>query len=164
MWIDWNKNKLFETEEIVLDQSGNRAMGTWFTVPETFYGSTSMRIALQHGSKPNSCGEIKSGEVEDYTIGTSRTKEAQAEMDESLMPGVEQTFKAYPNPTDGALTLEIPESFNHAAIRVINSLGVIVLNTKVSTTREVLNLNGLSSATILSLSVMKQESSKNRSL
>lgn len=145
VWIDWNKNKLFETEEIVLDQSGNRAMGTWFTVPETFYGSTRMRIALQHGSKPNSCGEIKSGEVEDYTIGTSRTKEAQAEMDESLMPGVEQTFKAYPNPTDGALTLEIPESFNHAAIRVINSLGIIVLNTKVSTTREMLNLNGLSS-------------------
>jgi len=145
VWIDWNKNNSFEDEEIILNQSGNRAMGSWFTVPETFYGSTRMRIALQYGSKPNSCGEIQGGEVEDYTIGTSGTKRVKTEMAESFIPDVKQTFTAYPNPTHGKITLEIPEQFNNASIRLINNLGVTVLNTQAITSREVLNLNGLSS-------------------
>lgn len=145
VWIDWNKNNSFEEEEIILDQYANRSMGVWFTVPESFYGSTRMRIALQYGSKPNPCGEIENGEVEDYTISANVTKSNQIKFTESFTPEVEQSFTAYPNPTNGNITLEIPETFINAKISVVNSLGVIVLNTKARNLKEVLNLNGLSS-------------------
>jgi len=144
-WIDWNKNKSFEDDEIVLDQNRNSAKLQWFFVPETFSGSTRMRIALQYGSKPNSLDELLSGEVEDYTISTSGTKQGQTEINEIFKSDTKQTFTAYPNPTQGNINLRIPVAFSNANIRLINNLGITVINKKVSCTNEVLHLNGLPS-------------------
>ena len=145
VWIDWNKNNSFEDDEIILDQYANRSMGVWFTVPETFYGSTRMRIALQYGSKPNSCGEIESGEVEDYTISTNINKLYQKELSESFMTKVDQSFAVYPNPTNGNITIEIPDMFINANISVVNSLGVVILNTQARNLKVALDLNSLTS-------------------
>jgi len=145
IWIDWNKNNTFEEEEIILDQCANRSMGVWFTVPESFSGSTRMRIALQYGSKPNSCGEIQSGEVEDYTISTNVSKGHKVENTNIFIPEVEQSFTVYPNPTHGYITIEIPEAFINANISVVNSLGLKVFSATVRGSMQVLDLDGLSS-------------------
>jgi len=144
VWVDWNKNGVFELDETILDQTGNTVMGTWFTVPSTFSGSTRMRVSLQEGSKPNACGTFPNGEVEDYTISTTGSKSGKQDVSNILMPEKQASFTAYPNPTDGIISLIIPEQYNDASILVVNTLGVTVLLEKVNSSLQQLNLNSLS--------------------
>jgi CotH kinase protein/Lamin Tail Domain/Chitobiase/beta-hexosaminidase C-terminal domain/GEVED domain/Divergent InlB B-repeat domain len=76
VWIDLNKNDVFESTEVVFEQNAainSNEIGTQiaeglFEIPLTFYGFTSMRIALKQGSFPNACDRISSGEFEDYIL------------------------------------------------------------------------------------------------
>lgn len=72
-WIDFNRNGIFETSEMVVDDPANTnptATGT-FSVPAGAYAGTNalrMRVIAQETSSPNACGTFTYGEVEDYAV------------------------------------------------------------------------------------------------
>jgi len=145
IWVDWNKNEIFDPEELIFEGSGTGSIGNWFMVPATFSGSTRMRVALQQGSRPNSCGSFQYGEVEDYTLSTTGTKASNLAFDESLIPVKQDALNAYPNPTNGMISLEIPEQYNDATILIVNMLGVTVFSENVNSSLQRINLSQLTS-------------------
>jgi hypothetical protein len=85
IWIDYNQDGDFSDagEQIFSKSLASRsAILSSFTIPTTAkLGYTRMRVILQDGTYPRSyCGDITTGEVEDYTInivaaGTSLANE-----------------------------------------------------------------------------------------
>jgi PKD repeat protein len=73
IFIDWNRNGSFESNEVVAVDSNNSTKATWKTmikVPKTAsIGATVMRIAANRGSYTNyPCGQNQYGEYEDYRV------------------------------------------------------------------------------------------------
>lgn len=135
-WIDWNKDSIFDESEMIIDQTRNSSMGGWFDVPSNFSGSTRMRVMLQYGAKPEACSNITSGEIEDYTITTNRTKDAISKIINNFEYSTKANLKVYPNPCTDNITLEMPEEYIDANISIINSLGVIVSKIKADRLRK----------------------------
>ncbi|MFL0076450.1 M43 family zinc metalloprotease [Tenacibaculum maritimum] len=73
IYIDYNQNNLFETDERVLDGiSGNTTVSGSFLVSEQAVGITRMRIIMKYDSTPiDGCLPIGDGEAEDYTVSFS---------------------------------------------------------------------------------------------
>lgn len=68
-WIDWDCDFEFETNEIVLSDSGTGLLISDFLVPPGItYADTRMRIRVCRGSLPEPCGYCPLGEVEDYPV------------------------------------------------------------------------------------------------
>ncbi|WP_167022410.1 GEVED domain-containing protein [Chryseobacterium sp. Tr-659] len=73
VWIDFNRNGVFETNERVLNNASNTTtpVNASFTVPAGAYIgplTTKMRVALRESSAPAACGTFTYGEVEDYAV------------------------------------------------------------------------------------------------
>ncbi|MGI9527138.1 MAG: GEVED domain-containing protein [Weeksellaceae bacterium] len=72
VWIDFNKNGIFDSSERVLSKSPTQAtsVSETFVVPSyAVTGSTRMRVVMKYNATPTACEEsIAYGEVEDYTI------------------------------------------------------------------------------------------------
>ncbi len=70
VFIDLNKNKIFDSNEVVLSNNGSGAVTKSFTIPSgTSAGYTRMRVVMHQASKrTDPCGNFTNGEVEDYRI------------------------------------------------------------------------------------------------
>jgi hypothetical protein len=73
VWIDWNKDGVFSSNEKILSTGGYGPWTVSFTVPaNAVLGDTRMRVRLQYGSNytPDPCdySYYYNGETEDYTI------------------------------------------------------------------------------------------------
>jgi PKD repeat protein len=73
IFIDWNRDGSFESNEVVAVDSNDTKAATWMTtikVPKTAsIGATIMRVAVNRGSYTNyPCGQNQYGEYEDYRI------------------------------------------------------------------------------------------------
>jgi PKD repeat protein len=73
IFIDWNRDGSFESNEVVAVDSNDATNATWSTmikVPKTAnIGATIMRIAANRGSYTNyPCGQNQYGEYEDYRL------------------------------------------------------------------------------------------------
>jgi HYR domain/GEVED domain len=69
VWIDFNGNKTFDDDELVLSgRSQNPFTGSIVLPTTTTMGNTRMRVSLKWGGLPTACENFTSGEVEDYTI------------------------------------------------------------------------------------------------
>ncbi len=73
VYIDYNRNGIFDTDELVINASGKGNRTGSFTVPATaLIGKTRMRVIMKNGSLVNSpCELFSNGEVEDYSIEIS---------------------------------------------------------------------------------------------
>lgn len=73
-WIDYNRNGIFETSEVILDapSSTTPIVNATFNVPATgIYMGTlplRMRVITREFSTPAPCGSFTYGEVEDYSV------------------------------------------------------------------------------------------------
>jgi len=73
VWIDFNRNGIFEASELVLNSAPNTTAtvnGT-FAVPAGAYNgalTTTMRVVLKRTSAPVMCQNAANGEVEDYAV------------------------------------------------------------------------------------------------
>jgi PKD repeat protein len=73
IFIDWNRDGSFESNEVVAVDSNNTSAASWtayIKVPKTAsIGATVMRIAANRGSYTNQpCGQNQYGEYEDYRV------------------------------------------------------------------------------------------------
>ena len=70
VWIDYNKDGDFnDAGELVYAGHGAGAISGSFKVRSSASGNVRMRVSMQYKSYPaSSCGTIKYGEVEDYTV------------------------------------------------------------------------------------------------
>lgn len=69
IWIDYNGNKRFEDNEIVVATSNTHSIYGRFTLPKAIAkGSYRVRVAMKVGAYPEPCETIDSGEFEDYAI------------------------------------------------------------------------------------------------
>jgi PKD repeat protein len=73
IWADLNHDGDFEDAgEVLFEGSGSGAVSGSITVPaDAAEGDTRLRVTLQYGGYPNSCGSFTYGEVEDYTLRIS---------------------------------------------------------------------------------------------
>ena len=81
VWIDFNQNGTFDTSEKVVagstSSTGNLSYN--FTVPtNAVEGTTRMRVAMKWNGTPTACETFSYGEVEDYAITISSTRDAVA--------------------------------------------------------------------------------------
>lgn len=77
VWIDFNRNGIYESSEMILSSAPNQnsvVTGT-FTVPADAYAgdkTVGMRVVLKYnGTQTSPCGIINYGEVEDYAVKIS---------------------------------------------------------------------------------------------
>ncbi len=69
VWIDFNKNNVFEDNEKVLEQNNQNPMTANVLIPTTAVtGAVRMRVAMKWGGYPTACEMFDKGEVEDYII------------------------------------------------------------------------------------------------
>jgi hypothetical protein len=73
VWIDYNRNGVFETSEQILNTAANTAtpVTATFAVPGAAYTgplTTTMRVVLKRTSAPVLCQNAVNGEVEDYAV------------------------------------------------------------------------------------------------
>ncbi len=69
VWIDYNKNNAFETNEMVLEKMNQNPFTQRILIPNSAaIGTTLMRVAIKFGAYPTPCETFEKGEVEDYTV------------------------------------------------------------------------------------------------
>jgi GEVED domain/CARDB/HYR domain len=69
VWIDFNQNKTFEANELVLEKTNQNPLTQSVLIPaDALTGATRMRVSLKFGAYPTACETFDRGEVEDYTV------------------------------------------------------------------------------------------------
>ena len=70
VWIDFNKNGLFDDTEKVFEKNAVSltVTGTVLVPTTALLGATTMRVSMKKGSYATACEVFDAGEVEDYTI------------------------------------------------------------------------------------------------
>lgn len=111
IWIDLNKNGLFENSEIVFSKNGTAQVSGNLTIPSNTNLTTRMRASMKFDSYPTSCEAFQYGEVEDYTvvIGTGAAFSSHEMFSENDNRINTSKIILYPNPVVGrSLTIESP--------------------------------------------------------
>ncbi len=70
VWIDFNKNNIFEDAEQVLSDNNKNPFSQSISIPaNATIGTTRMRVSMKWGALPTACETFfAKGEVEDYTV------------------------------------------------------------------------------------------------
>lgn len=150
VWIDYNKNGVFDDAELMVSTSSNSSanLSFTFTAPSTaLLGTTRMRVSMKNGSAQTACQAFKAGEVEDYTVNVGGIPLADAPIDEPIDTAAEPInygltattndsldFLMYPNPVSGMLNLDIA---NNSVVdyKIYNTVGQVVLSGKTTSTQ-----------------------------
>ncbi|MBN2669039.1 MAG: PKD domain-containing protein [Bacteroidales bacterium] len=130
VWIDWNRNHIFETSEKyeVANGSGANSPYTYsINVPtNASLGSTLMRVRLHDtgsGANYDPCGDASWGEVEDYTINI-------VSVSQNIETLTAREVFVFPNPTSGVINIKgITNQYEYSIISVD---GRVLTNKKVN--------------------------------
>jgi hypothetical protein len=125
VWIDYNRNGVFETTELVLNGTSATSYTGTLTVPSvtSVVGFTRMRVVMRLNANPaNACVQNQlNSETEDYSVSITNPLAASAARE---LAGLE----VFPNPTpDGHLTLRLPDGVAGAYDATLeNMLGAVL--------------------------------------
>jgi hypothetical protein len=129
VWIDFNKNGVFEAnEEMVSGSSSSSAtLSSTFTVPTTaLSGLTRMRVSMKYNAAQTACETFAYGEVEDYTVNIGTPAIAGfAAVQTGLSIGNEDSISdivMYPNPTENILYVRMMDN-REGTYRLVNLVG-----------------------------------------
>jgi subtilase family serine protease len=120
VWIDFNQNKTFEANELVLEKTNQNPLTQSILIPATaLTGNTRMRVALKFGAYPTACETFDRGEVEDYTItigggtvgGTSQLRITNVTGPASARPGDAITLNVTVTNAGGGATVPTKLSY-----------------------------------------------------
>ncbi|MFV8356386.1 M4 family metallopeptidase [Flavobacterium sp. XS1P32] len=152
IWIDYNKNGVFETTEQVVSGSSSSSanLTATFTVPTTaLSGPTRMRVSMKYNAAQTACETFSYGEVEDYTVNIGGA--AIAGFTTSFADGLgdENNIFEYtmsPNPTSDFLNIKMADNRN-ATFSIFNFLGQKIETGKIS--ENAINVSKLASGVYL---------------
>lgn len=142
VWIDYNKNGSFETEELMVSENSNSdaVLSYNFVVPTTaLEGTTRMRVTMKYNSEASPCEEFEYGEVEDYTVNINANSFQTNGLNKE---GALLDLKLYPNPVKTGILFIKGTNVKGSEIRVLNYLGQTVLKTTL--TGDQINVSTLS--------------------
>ena len=145
IWIDFNKNGVFETSEKVESGSSSSSANLTGTVnvPTTaLAGTTRMRVSMKYNAAPTACETFAYGEVEDYTvnIGGSSITEISTNAFTNESSNI-YDFTIYPNPVVNTLHISLQDD-RTTSFKIYNLLGQEVKSGNASQTEiNVSNLN-----------------------
>lgn len=150
VYIDYNQNGTFETNEKVVSgssSSSNTLSGTFSVPTSAISGNTRMRVSMKYNASQTSCESFSYGEVEDYTVNVGQAA-AQGFNNNSLAAtaiGNESAIFAttiYPNPVTGNEIFVKMEDARDATYKIYDMLGKLVLSGEL--TQNAIQLNRLS--------------------
>jgi subtilisin family serine protease len=125
VWIDYNQDGQFTTNEVVLESGARRdtVTTTQFTIPSSApNGPTRMRVVMVSRDLGTACSISSSvyGEVEDYCVVIDNTTATQ-----NIAPDPGIKLAVFPNPTEQLLKLKLslPQSENRAQVSLFNLQG-----------------------------------------
>ncbi|MBA3706284.1 MAG: T9SS type A sorting domain-containing protein, partial [Bacteroidetes bacterium] len=158
IWCDWNNDKVFDpTTELAatLDSitSGPNPYKGVIKIPaNAFLGKIKMRIKMVDGANnPNydPCGTTGYGEVEDYTLNCTDNITS---IDPTGSDNQNQPFiNVYPNPNNGAFTLDISFPDNGLYnVEIANVLGQIIYTESLNINNRNYNFSKIFDRTTLS--------------
>ncbi|HAA15675.1 MAG TPA: hypothetical protein DCE41_29785 [Cytophagales bacterium] len=146
-WIDWNQDGDFDDSgERVMDKTSRRGrtVNQSITIPSgAALGDTRMRVTVSYDANPDPCGDIRLGEVEDYTVTVVNTGSRGAVM---AQVAPELTLSVYPNPATESVTIDLPHD-QGGVVKVMNLMGqkLVVQSVEEGAYQAKLKLNGLAS-------------------
>ena len=106
IYIDLNLNRSFENSELVYKKYNYKySLKDYFIVPKSLSSTTRIRIQSQYSgnNSEGGCVNFKYGETEDYSISKTGTISF---LDKEI------NLKVFPNPTKGAVTIQLEEKYN----------------------------------------------------
>lgn len=136
VWIDYNKNGSFESDELVFSKSKSKAASVSgsFIVPTTaLAGTTRMRVSMKFNANPTACEVFTRGEVEDYSVNVvnggvvkegdaNNTKADEVVTEENKNTVEVLSYKLYPNPVkDGVIYFSGLDS--DSSYKIFNQFG-----------------------------------------
>ncbi len=147
VYIDYNKNKVFDAVEQVASVNGTGIVTGTFIVPASaLTGYTRMRVIMHYNSaRTTTCGTFTNGEVEDYRIHiTGGTSAAFATANTIALPGILVT----PNPAKAnniKVVLQLAQS-SLVTLRITDLSGRVLHvenSLNASTGKNAYSINGL---------------------
>ncbi|MCG8700330.1 MAG: M6 family metalloprotease domain-containing protein [Bacteroidales bacterium] len=130
VWIDWNKNGVFESNELMIKGSSSKStkLSASFNVPSNASGTTRMRVSMKYKSNGTACETFSYGEVEDYTVSVKAYAPEMSEMSLSSANKLGNQESVYnfhvsPNPVKGnVMTIQFADTRN-TQFSIYNLLG-----------------------------------------
>ena len=123
VWIDFNRNGVFDTAELILNSTPNTTpvvTGT-FAVPTSAVQNKmlKMRVALRYNNSAAACTPYDYGEVEDYNVLVTSTV-----LGTSDTAGPKKDIQIYPNPASDILN--ITKVSDKATYKIYSAAGQLV--------------------------------------
>lgn len=132
VWIDYNKNGTFDTNEKVVSGSSSSSgtLSANITIPTTAtLGVTRMRVSMKYNAAPTACETFSYGEVEDYSVNiTSGTSAPSTDNPFAEELGNEKVdiFTIYPNPAAEKLNVVLNGIEGEVSARIYDMRGAVV--------------------------------------
>jgi endonuclease I/chitodextrinase len=139
VWIDFNKNGIFENNEEVVSGSSSSAGNLSYniSIPTTaLTGKTRMRVSMKWNSAPTACEAFSYGEVEDYSVNigvSAKGNNNYKTIIDGSLGDEAPIFNASisPNPTTDFIKIEMVDD-RTANFKITNIIGQEVLKGKVN--------------------------------
>ncbi|HOK61478.1 MAG: M6 family metalloprotease domain-containing protein [Tenuifilum sp.] len=132
VWIDYNKNGTFDTNEKVVSGSSSSSgtLSASITIPTTAtLGVTRMRVSMKYNAAPTACETFSYGEVEDYSVNiTSGTSAPSTDNPFAEELGNEKVdiFTIYPNPASEKINVVLNGIEGEVSARIYDMRGAVV--------------------------------------
>ena len=127
VWMDFNRNGVFELSEIIMNSAPNQVtpVKTTFTVPADAHKMTSvndyitMRVAMKRNGAPIMCQDMAYGEVEDYAVYVHDFRR-------TVGLNYVDNVLIYPNPVQDYIY--VTKVANGAKFKIYNTVGQLVMD------------------------------------
>ncbi len=131
VWIDYNHNGVFDSNEKVVSGSSSSADELYadVTIPsDATLGSTRMRVSMKYGAAATPCETFDYGEVEDYTVNITTAAQFATSFSSAKRLGNSKTSPVviYPNPASSNVSVKINEGVQSSSISILNLQGAVL--------------------------------------
>ncbi|MBE9467574.1 MAG: DUF333 domain-containing protein [Bacteroidetes bacterium] len=151
VWIDYNHDGDFDDagEEVVSgSSSSSNTLQASFDVPTSAtLGNTRMRITMKYNAAATSaCETFSYGEVEDYTVNITASKNSSSSsMYAEMLSNEDASFKIYPNPASDYVNISLPENSENVHVTIYNMTGSAIRNITIDSNSNRINVSDIAS-------------------